>query len=134
MMEECATSACQGGFQIPRKRHKDDVVLGKWCRYYAINSWQKLFTLQAPLGTHYTVTPFSLINFINPCHHGVCCWMDKEGDGGDPAVIGSTSLKSSAMHLCKLLLRQFMAASQAQPVHNTRFVTILGHPLSRLPS
>jgi len=41
-----------------------------------------------------------------------CCWMDKEGDGGDPAVIGSTGLKISAMHRHKLLLRQFMAASQ----------------------
>jgi len=35
-----------------------------------------------------------------------CCWMDKEGDGGDPAVIASTSLKISAMHHHNLLLLQ----------------------------
>lgn len=32
----------------------------------ADNSWQKLYTLQAPLGTHYTVTTtLSLIIFKN---------------------------------------------------------------------
>jgi len=41
-----------------------------------------------------------------------CCLMDKEGDGDDPAVIGSTTLKISAMLHHNLLLPQFMAASQ----------------------
>lgn len=70
-----------------------------------------------------------------------CCLMDKEGDGGDPAVIGGTGLKISAMHHHKLLSFAIHGciASIGSTQHSlvtTRHacLTILGHPLSHLSS